>query len=233
MSLADHSYNYLTLSNRSENQLTSSFLEKQATSSQEEGTLFRVKQDDSSSMASDIFRAPVIPNLKSSRVVLISSSRMFILSHSQRHTTTLGFLSLIRELISLTLNSPGSLLRQSIRLLYYQLSLEPPPAPTFPEMFIIVLNTLSHILVKQLISALGCSPNIMGYSAGNLVSMKLLQSAYWNLAGSGDLNYGAKIMLHSNSGLMYTSKQVLLILLSQSSVICPPYMISPKMYFKS
>lgn len=64
--------------------------------------------------------------------------------------------------------------------------------------------------------------------------MYSLYYSYSNFEGSGDLNPGPKLKPgYNNSGLIKTFKYVALVLLSQSSVIWPPYIISPKIYFKS
>jgi len=83
-------------------------------------------------MASVMFKAPVRPNLRSSRVLLISFKRPFILSHSCRQTTINGVLSLIFPVISNILKPSGALVLKSVIKFIMVSSLDPPPPPPAP-----------------------------------------------------------------------------------------------------
>jgi hypothetical protein len=88
--------------------------------------------------------APVKPNLRSSKVLLIYPSKPFILSHSCKQTTTNGVFYFIFIVISNIGNYAGALpLRSLIKFIVIS-SLFPPPPPDPAVIDNIVSNKVSH-----------------------------------------------------------------------------------------
>ena len=110
------------------------FLLGQASFSHEAGTLLKVRDLWSASIASVMLRAPVRPSLKSSRLRLIYPRRVFILSHSCRHTTTQGVLSLASLILAVmsSIEYPSGALPLRSEMMARVCSSLPPPAPPEP-----------------------------------------------------------------------------------------------------
>lgn len=131
-SVDDHCYSWLHLSISSLNHNAKFFLDGYATPYQLDGTLLYCKLLWRAYIVSVMFKAPVRPSFKSSRVLLISPSKPFILSHSCKQTTMNGAFSLILKLISIMLNPSGVLVLKSVIKFMIVSSFEPPPPPPAP-----------------------------------------------------------------------------------------------------
>mmetsp|Transcript_43886 Transcript_43886/g.81972 ORF Transcript_43886/g.81972 Transcript_43886/m.81972 type:complete len:224 (-) Transcript_43886:314-985(-) len=167
-----------------------------------------------SSIPSLMVSSPLKPSCNSCKPLTISYRSAFMYSHSCRNTNWYGPLSSVviprltssvGKRFSFTSSKISSHVSCAMAMGLMEASSSPsPPAPP-PVSIINISKTLSHSVVRKLISALGCIPNMSGDSAG-MVSMcsKYLSCG----AGCGDGHeslpsaYGIMSISSSNSSRM-------------------------------
>mmetsp|Transcript_45433 Transcript_45433/g.92847 ORF Transcript_45433/g.92847 Transcript_45433/m.92847 type:complete len:227 (+) Transcript_45433:740-1420(+) len=188
------------------------------------------------SMESEMLRAPWRPSWRSMSDLRMVPSRPFIRSHSWISTTRYGVrfsAGPMRLLMSKRLKSSGSRSRKSCTILPITSSLDCPPPPLDPPpMSMSCMKSMLHSVCRKEMSALGCRPKATGFSGGRFISMCCMKSSQFPLVFDLKPSNSSWPSWYS-SGTTRTSRYVTHVRRSHLSVMCPPYMISPKMYLRS
>mmetsp|Transcript_14098 Transcript_14098/g.33837 ORF Transcript_14098/g.33837 Transcript_14098/m.33837 type:complete len:203 (-) Transcript_14098:4584-5192(-) len=186
------------------------------------------------SISADMVRSPLSPRSSSNRERFISASSTFMRSASWMATMMYGVISSVRPRMSSMSNCSGSFsTRSSSTILAWSSTLLPSsPPPSRGCRLRMLEHSSSASRSLNPISALGCSPKAKGDSVGNVSVMNSMVWRWFSVLG-GLLNLGKNSMPSSSSSLKYESRYMATVRRSQSSTTCPPYMISPMMYFRS
>mmetsp|Transcript_18954 Transcript_18954/g.38953 ORF Transcript_18954/g.38953 Transcript_18954/m.38953 type:complete len:218 (-) Transcript_18954:1835-2488(-) len=195
------------------------------------------------SMASVMVSSPLKPIFRASKVTQTSMRRVFILSHSCKKTfwygPTSSKVAMTSSLLYLTSLNRSRMSCSTASAVFWLLF---PPSElaleSCGEISDIVLKSASHCFVLNPISAFVCRPKASGESfisvstcSRTLLKLKLVDGALKFTLGSSP--YGNMGISSKSSSFITNSSIFCAINLSKSLTMCPPYMISPKMYLKS